>query len=143
MRKLHAVYHGETGIRTLKELARSYLTITRDLTRVMNRTMALGQNGIAVFETRAKPLLLPGRTAEMRASRLRLEWIAETLRIWGKPIALKLPDIFGVGYPVAPSNPPFCCKYDLQIPAATSLPGCQRPPEEAKELRGACSTFPK
>src|SRR5580704_3207962 len=28
-------YHGEAGIRTLKELALSYLTITRDLTRVM------------------------------------------------------------------------------------------------------------
>ena len=31
------VYHGEQGCRTLKEFARSYLTITRDLTRVMNR----------------------------------------------------------------------------------------------------------
>jgi len=34
---LSAVYHGETGIRTLKELSRSYLTINKDLTRVMNR----------------------------------------------------------------------------------------------------------
>jgi transposase len=33
--KLHAVYHGEDGVRTLKELGRSYLTITKDLTRVM------------------------------------------------------------------------------------------------------------
>jgi hypothetical protein len=33
LNKLHPVYHGETGIRTLKELARSYLTLTRDLTR--------------------------------------------------------------------------------------------------------------
>src|SRR6202051_3896268 len=41
LNKLHAVYHGETGIRTLKELARSYLTITRDLTRVMNRLKAI------------------------------------------------------------------------------------------------------
>jgi transposase len=38
---LSPVYHGETHIRTLKELARSYLTITRDLTRVMNRLKAL------------------------------------------------------------------------------------------------------
>jgi hypothetical protein len=37
LNKLNLVYHGETGIRTLKELARSYLTITRDLTSVMNR----------------------------------------------------------------------------------------------------------
>ena len=29
-----AVYHGENGVRTLKELARSYLSITQDLTRV-------------------------------------------------------------------------------------------------------------
>jgi transposase len=38
---LSAVYHGENGVRTLKELARSYLTITKDLTRVMNRIKAL------------------------------------------------------------------------------------------------------
>ena len=38
---LSAVYHGETGIRTLKELSRSYLTLTKDLTRVMNRLKAL------------------------------------------------------------------------------------------------------
>ena len=39
--QLNAVYHGEHGIRTLKELARSYGTITKDLTRVMNRIKAL------------------------------------------------------------------------------------------------------
>lgn len=38
---LKPVYHGENGIRTLRELARSYLTITKDLTRVMNRLKAL------------------------------------------------------------------------------------------------------
>jgi transposase len=38
---LHSVYHGENGLRTLKELARSYLTISQDLTRVMNRVKAL------------------------------------------------------------------------------------------------------
>jgi hypothetical protein len=38
---LRPVYHGETGLRTLRELARSYLTISRDLTRVMNRLKAL------------------------------------------------------------------------------------------------------
>lgn len=31
---LSPVYHRESGVRTLKELARSYLTITKDLTRV-------------------------------------------------------------------------------------------------------------
>ena len=38
---LSPVYHGEAGVRTLKELARSYLTITRDMTRVMSRIKAL------------------------------------------------------------------------------------------------------
>ena len=38
---LSPVYHGEARIRTLKELARSYLAITGDLTRVMNRLKAL------------------------------------------------------------------------------------------------------
>jgi len=39
--QLNPVYHGEHGIRTLKELGRSYVTITKDLTRVMNRIKAL------------------------------------------------------------------------------------------------------
>ena len=38
---LRAVYHGENGLRTLKELARSYLTISKDLRRVMNRLKAM------------------------------------------------------------------------------------------------------
>ena len=33
---LRPVYHGENGIRTLKELGRSYLTISKDLTRVIS-----------------------------------------------------------------------------------------------------------
>ena len=33
---LTPVYHGEHGLRTLKELVRSYLTITKDLTRVIS-----------------------------------------------------------------------------------------------------------
>src|SRR5262249_44759361 len=38
---LKPVYHGETGIRMLRELARSYLTVVKDLSRVMNRLKAL------------------------------------------------------------------------------------------------------
>jgi transposase len=38
---LKSVYHGETGVRMLRELARSYLTIVKDLTRVMNRLKAV------------------------------------------------------------------------------------------------------
>ena len=39
--QLKPVYHGEHGMRSLKELGRSYLTITQDTTRVMNRIKAL------------------------------------------------------------------------------------------------------
>ena len=35
------VYHGEHGLRTLRELGRSYQTISQDLNRVMNRIKAL------------------------------------------------------------------------------------------------------
>jgi transposase len=38
---LEPVYHGETGVRMLRELARGYLTIVKDLSRVMNRLKAL------------------------------------------------------------------------------------------------------
>ena len=45
---LKPVYHGEHGLRMLKELARSYLTINKDVTRVMNRLKALYRSwGIA------------------------------------------------------------------------------------------------
>ena len=39
--ELEPVYHGEQGLRTLRELARTYLAITRDLTRVMTRIKAI------------------------------------------------------------------------------------------------------
>ena len=35
--QLRPVYHGDHGLRALKELVRSYLTITKDLSRVMTR----------------------------------------------------------------------------------------------------------
>jgi transposase len=38
---LTPVYHGEHGLRTLKELVRSYLTVTKDLVRVMTRVKAI------------------------------------------------------------------------------------------------------
>jgi transposase len=38
---LKPVYHGETSVRTLRELARSYGTTVKDLTRVMSRLKAL------------------------------------------------------------------------------------------------------
>lgn len=54
--QLSAVYHNcEAGIRRLRELARSYLALTKDLTRVMNRIKAayrswgIGCSGTQVF----------------------------------------------------------------------------------------------
>jgi hypothetical protein len=38
---LNPVYHGEHGLRSLKELVRSYITITKDLGRVMSRVKAI------------------------------------------------------------------------------------------------------
>ena len=39
--QLKQVYHGETGVRMLRELSRSYLTIVKDLSQVMNRLKAV------------------------------------------------------------------------------------------------------
>ena len=64
--KLHAVYHGEHGVRTLKELGRSYLTITKDLARVMSRIKAL-YRGWAI----------PCSGATVYAPRHRAEWLAK------------------------------------------------------------------
>ena len=60
LNKLHSVYHGETGIRALKELARSYLT------RVMNRLKAIYRGwGIACAGQ------------QVYAPRYRAEWLAK------------------------------------------------------------------
>ena len=66
MNRIKSVYHGEHGLRTLKELARSYLTITKDLTRVMNRLKALYRSwGI------------PCAGSEVYAPRHRSEWLSK------------------------------------------------------------------
>ena len=63
---LKSVYHGEYGMRTLKELARSYLAITRDLTRVMSRLKAIYRSwGIACAGQ------------QVYAPRHRAEWLAK------------------------------------------------------------------
>jgi hypothetical protein len=38
---LRPVYHGEHGLRMLRELGRSYQTLSQDHNRVMNRIKAL------------------------------------------------------------------------------------------------------
>ena len=61
---LRAVYHGENGLRTLRELGRSYQTIGKDLTRVMNRLKALYRGwGI------------PCAGTQVYAARCREEWL--------------------------------------------------------------------
>ena len=63
---LSAVYHGENGLRTLRELSRSYLTVSKDLTRVMNRLKALYRSwGIACTGT------------QVYAPRHRSEWLSK------------------------------------------------------------------
>jgi transposase len=61
---LRPVYHGEHGLRRLRELARSYQTISQDLNRVMNRVKALYRGwGIACAGT------------QVYAPRYRQEWL--------------------------------------------------------------------
>jgi transposase len=63
---LSPVYHGENGLRTLRELARSYLAITRDLTRVMNRLKALYRSWA-----------IPCAGQQVYAPRYRSEWLGK------------------------------------------------------------------
>ena len=64
--QLKPVYHGETGVRMLRELSRSYLTIVKDLSRVMNRLKA-------VYRSWAIPCA--GRDVYYR--RHRAQWLAK------------------------------------------------------------------
>jgi Transposase len=63
---LSPVYHGENGLRTLRELARSYLVVTRDLTRVMNRLKALYRSWA-----------IPCAGRQVYAPRYRSEWLSK------------------------------------------------------------------
>src|SRR6202047_1504752 len=66
MNKLSSVYHGGAGVRTLKELARSYLTISKDLGRVMSRVKAIYRSwGI------------PCAGKQVYAPRYRSEWLGK------------------------------------------------------------------
>ena len=64
--QLKPVYHGEHGVRTLKELGRSYLTLTKDVTRVMNRIKALYRSWA-----------IPCSGTTVYAPRHRAEWLAK------------------------------------------------------------------
>jgi len=60
---LRPVYHGEHGLRTLRELGRSYQTISQDLNRGMNRIKALYRGWS-----------IPGAGTQVYAPRYREEW---------------------------------------------------------------------
>ncbi len=63
---LSPVYHGENGLRMLKELSRSYLTISKDLGRVMNRLKALYRSWA-----------IPCAGTQVYAPRYRSEWLSK------------------------------------------------------------------
>jgi transposase len=63
---LNPVYHGEHGLRTLKELVRSYLTITKDLGRVMSRVKAIYRSWA-----------IPCTGKQVYAPRHRAEWLGK------------------------------------------------------------------
>ena len=77
LNKLSSVYHGETGVRMLRELARSYLTIVKDLTRVMSRLKA-------VYRSWAIPCA--GR--DVYYTRHRAEWLGRSR----KPASVAAPN---------------------------------------------------
>jgi transposase len=64
--QLHSVYHGEHGIRTLKELGRSYLTVSKDVTRTMNRIKSLYRSWA-----------IPCSGSTVYTPRHRAEWLAK------------------------------------------------------------------
>jgi len=63
---LSSVFHEDTGLRGVKELARSYLTITKDLTRVMKRLKAIYRSWA-----------IPCASQQVYAPRHRAEWLAK------------------------------------------------------------------
>jgi hypothetical protein len=63
---LRPVFHEDTGLRTLRELARSYLTMTKDVTRVMRRLKAIYRSWA-----------IPCATKQVYSPRHRAEWLAK------------------------------------------------------------------
>ncbi len=63
---LNPVYHGEHGLRTLKELVRSYLSVTKDRGRVMSRVKAIYRSWA-----------IPCTGKQVYAPRHRAEWLGK------------------------------------------------------------------
>jgi transposase len=80
---LTPVYHGGVGVRTLRELSRSYLCITKDLTRVMNRLKGLYRSwaipcaGQEVYSQRHRDTWL--EKLSQAGVRRRAEWLYQQL----------------------------------------------------------------
>src|SRR6516165_4564546 len=70
LNKFTAVYHGQHGLRTLRELARSFITMTRDLTRVMSRLKAI---------YRSWGIRCAGQ--QVYSPRYRAEWLAKIAEV--------------------------------------------------------------
>jgi transposase len=68
MKKIKPVYHEEHGLRMLKELSRSYLTISKDLGRVMNRLKALYRSWA-----------IPCAGTQVYALHYRSEWLSKIM----------------------------------------------------------------
>ena len=66
LNRIKSVYHGDHGLRTLKELVRSYLTITKDLSRVMTRVKAIYRSWA-----------IPCSGKQVYAPRHRAEWLTK------------------------------------------------------------------
>jgi transposase len=64
--QLRSVYHGDHGLRTLKELVRSYMTITKDLSRVMTRVKAIYRSWA-----------IPCNGKQVYSSHHRAEWLGK------------------------------------------------------------------
>jgi transposase len=71
---LRPVYHGEHGLGTLRELGRSYQTISQDLNRVMNRIKALYRSWS-----------IPCAGTQAYATRYREEWLHKIEHAGGAP----------------------------------------------------------
>src|ERR1700720_1452577 len=67
---LSPVYHGENGVRALKESARSYLALNRDVTRVMNRLKAIYRSWA-----------VPCAGQQVYAPRYRSEWLGKITEV--------------------------------------------------------------
>jgi transposase len=67
--QLKPVYHGEHGIRTLKELGRSYLTVSKEITRTMNRIKSLYRSWA-----------IPCSGTTVYAPRHRRDWLAKIVQ---------------------------------------------------------------